>query len=346
MLDSSADIREIDSRDMLGKIDLLPKHLSEGLVRGRRSGLPRFTPRNIVVCGMGGSAIGGDLLKEWLATSTDVSCEVCRSYSVPAYVGKDSLVIVASYSGNTEESLSMLEDAVRKRAKVATISSGGRLADLAGSHSLPHARIGSGLVPRSSLGFMFGAMVGVIERTGLAEVDKQFEETLRILTQTIACCKASVMTTDNPAKRLAHELYGLVPVVFGYGLSAPVSKRWANQMNENAKVMAFSSEIPEMDHNEIVGWVMDLRSQGFSAVFLEHEISNAALQRRVNATKGMIAKRTQVHAVYGSGLSPLAQMFSLVAIGDYVSAYLGLLRKEDPSSTQVIEDLKSILAKK
>ena len=331
---------------MMSLLEQMPKHFSEGLRRGRMTGLPRFSPRNIFVCGMGGSAIGGDLLCEWLSTQSEIPCGVLRSYSVPPHLGKESLVIVASYSGNTEETLCMLEEVRKRRAKTAVISSGGQMAQLSGTHDIPYARLPTGMMPRASLGFMLGAMLGIVERTGVASVEKQFEEALRVMESTGASCRPGNPTVENPAKRLAHELFGYVPVIVGYGLSRPVAKRWANQINENSKSLAFNSEIPELDHNEIVGWMRDSRSKGFSAVFLDNEQGNKALIKRVEATKRMVSKVAPMHSVMSVGLSPLAQIMSLVLVGDYVSIYLGILRKEDPSSNEPIDDLKAVLSKK
>jgi len=346
MLDSKETVKSIDRKDMLGTIERLPQHMAEGLRRGRMSGLPRFTPRNVIVCGLGGSAIGGDLLSEWLSSHSGIPCAVSRSYSVPPFVDKDSLVLLASYSGNTEETISMFEDARRKRAKMVTISSGGQLAQMSETYGVPFARLPTGMVPRASLGYMFGAMLGVVERTGAVQADKQFEEAVKVIGSVVSSCKQSVRTADNPAKRLAHELFGYVPIVVGYGLSVPVAKRWANQLNENAKSMAYSTELPELDHNEIVGWAHDARSKGFAAVFLEHDDQNRSMMKRLEVTKSFVSRSACVFGVPSIGLSPLAKMFSLVAMGDFVSAYLGILRKEDPSSMGPIEELKSVLAKK
>ena len=346
MLDRKDSIESFDKKGMLRVIAQMPKHLMDGLQRGRRAGVPRSSAKNVFVCGMGGSAIGGDLLCEWLSTSTQISCSVCRSYNVPPHLGKDSLVIVASYSGNTEESLSMFEDACRRRAKVVTISSGGQLARLSEANDVPSAKLPTGLVPRASIGYMFGAMLGVIESSRLATAGPQLEETVHVLQMIVGSCGPSVQTVENPAKRLAHEVLGHVPVVIGYGLSRPVAKRWANQLNENSKCMAFSSELPELNHNEIVGWARDSRSQGFASIFLDHEQPSHAMVRRVEATKDMLRKSGPVFEVNAQGLSHLAKMFSLVIMGDYVSTYLGILRKEDPSSTEPIDQLKAVLAKK
>lgn len=346
MLDSRESLKALDQRDMFGVIEALPKHLTEGLRRGRMSGLPRFSPREVLICGMGGSAIGGDLLAEWMSGSSDIRCSVCRSYTLPPHFGKDSLVIVASYSGNTEETLSMFEEARKRRAKIVCISSGGQLAEMSEKFGVPFARLPGGLVPRSTVGYMFGAMLGILERSGLAEPDKQLEETVRILGKAVSYCKPSVSTGDNPAKVLAHELQPYVPVIIGYGMTRPVAKRWANQLNENGKLMAFGSELPEMDHNEIVGWMKDARSRGFAAVFLDDVKSSPSVAKRVKATKDMIGKVAPVYSSEAFGLSPMARMFSLVIVGDYVSAYSGIIRNYDPSSTEPIEELKALLSKK
>lgn len=346
MLDSKETIKTYDRKDMLGAIEQMPKHLSEGLRRGRMSGLPRFAPKEVLVCGMGGSAIGGDLLEEWMSVSSEVPCRVCRSYTVPAHVGKDSLVIVSSYSGNTEETLSMFEDARKKRAKLVAVTSGGQLAKMSETCGTPFARIPTGLLPRASLGYTYGAMMGVLERTGVAQPDKQLEEAVRVMGKTIAYCKASVPTNDNPAKMLAHELFSFVPVIIGHDLSRPVAKRWSNQMNENGKVLAFSAELPELDHNEIVGWAEDPRSKGFAAVFLEHDRRTTPMRARIAATKDVIGRSAAVYSVEAIGLSPLAKMFSLLLMGDYASAYMGFLRQVDPSSNDPIDELKAVLSKK
>lgn len=346
MLDDIRTVRKLDKSDMLGTIGELPAHLVEGLRRGRMSGLPRFEPKNVLVCGMGGSAIGGDLLREWMSVSSDVLCVTQRDYSLPPWAGKDSLVIIASYSGNTEETIAMMEEARRRRAKIVVISSGGKISDMASTLSIPHAKIITGLVPRASMGYIFGAMLGVVERAGLVTLDKHIEEALRVMNQSISECRQSVPTCENPAKRLAHEILPSIPIIIGYEVSKPVAKRWANQMNENGKSLAIASELPELDHNEIVGLMEDGRVQGFAPVFLDHEVQNQAMRARIEATKSMLARRTKVFSVQASGLSPLAKMLSLVVIGDYTSAYLGILRRRDPSSTEAIAELKEMLAKK
>ena len=345
-MDSRETIRSVDTKGMLSAVESMPRQLSEGIRVGRGSGIARFSPAEVVVCGVGGSAIGGDLLREWLGATTAICCEVCRSYSLPSHVGKGDLVIAASYSGDTEETLSMFEDAKKKLANLAVVTSGGRMEEAAKAGGVPLARIPLGVAPRASLGYLFGAMVGVLQSSGVVASDKQVEETVRILKGIIGTCKVTVATADNPAKILAHRIFPSVPVVIGHGLSAPVAKRWANQFNENSKVLSFAATLPEFDHNEIVGWMRDPRSRGFVPVLLQHDETGARMKKRIAATKDMLSRVSPVCTVDSVGTSPMAKMFSLVMMGDYASTYLGILRGEDPSSNEPIDELKATLSKK
>ena len=345
MLDSKDTIRSVDSRNMLAAVETLPKQLLEGLRRGRRVDISKASVHRVVVCGVGGSAIGGDLLREWLSVSSSVSCEVLRSYSVPTRMDKDSLVIVASYSGNTEETLGMFKDARRKRADIVTVTSGGRLMKMAEPGHVPVVTIPTGVQPRASLGYMFGAMAGVLEKCGVIAPESQARDTVSVLGKVNAACKPSMPTVKNEAKILAHRLLPTIPIVIGHGLSAPVAKRWANQFNENSKVMSYCSSLPEFDHNEIVGWMRDPRARAFSSVFLNHG-ADRIMMRRIVATREMLSRAAPVCEVSSIGRSPMAKMFSLVMLGDYVSTYLGILRNEDPSTNDPIDELKTALSKK
>ncbi len=346
MLDDPSRVASMDGRGMLASVEALPEHLAEGVRLGRASGAPKAGGGGIVVCGVGGSAIGGDMLRAWLSTVSDARVEVVRGYALPRGLSRDALVVVSSYSGNTEETLSMLEDARSRASKLVTVSSGGSLAQASESQSIPHVRVPAGMVPRASFGYMFGALLGIADRAGVASPGGQVDEACRALRALNDESAVGIRTQDNAAKRMAHELHGTVPVVIGHGISAPVAKRWANQMNENAKCVAFSSELPEMDHNEIVSWVSDPRSQGFSAVFLDHGHSDGRMARRLEVTRELVCRRARAHMVKAVGEAPLAQMMSLVALGDYVSVYSAVLRGEDPSTTAPIEELKRILSEK
>ena len=346
MLDSLDTMRRLDTRDVLGMVAGMPDHLAEGLRLGRSTEARGERPDNVVICALGGSAIGGDLVSQWLSEMSDIPCHVLRGYHLPAYVGERSLVVAASYSGNTEETLSMTQEAVSRKARVTAISSGGKLGELAEAEGVAHCLVPRDLLPRATIGYLFGAIAGILESNGVAEGEGDIVRSIGILRKVMADCAPEVETTGNPAKKLAHHIHGTVPVVVGYGLSSPIARRWANQFNENSKMLAFSCDIPEMNHNSIVGWMGDGRGGGFSMTFLDHDVDDERMQRRVDATKAMVADRVRVLSSHAAGDGPLERMFSLVAMGDYVSVYSAFLRKEDPSTTGPIDELKKILSKK
>jgi len=345
MLDSVERIGTLDSRGMLRMVAGMPDHLAVGYESGLSTGLKDGSVEEVVICGLGGSAIGGDLAAAWVSESSSIPVSVVRSYSTPSHVGSGSLVVAVSYSGDTEETLSMAKDASARGAKLVAVSSGGRLSELAEAEGTPLCRVPPGLVPRATVGYMFGTLSGILERVGAAEAGAQLDETRALLSRMSSDCGPGAKTVDNPAKKLAHSIHGTVPVIVGYGLSRPVATRWANQLNENAKMIAFGGELPEMDHNGIVGWVGDPKSQGFSMVFLDHDLRDPRMGRRVGATKDMVGEHLRVYSSEAAGSSAMAKMFSLICMGDYMSIYAAVLRGEDPSTTAPIDRLKEILSR-
>jgi glucose/mannose-6-phosphate isomerase len=346
MLDDLERIQNIDSKGMLRMIDDMPEHLAAGRKAGLEVQGLAGPPSGVVICGLGGSAIGGDLARTWLGIERGLRCEVVRGYQVPGWVGAGTLAVVVSYSGDTEETLSLFEDVCDRKASVVCVASGGALASASGNRSMSCVKVPPGMVPRASFGYIFGALMGVLEASSIADPGEQFDDSQNAMSLVKSRCAMDISTAENPAKRLAHELHGFVPVVIGHGLSTPVAKRWANQLNENAKSIAFSSELPEMDHNEIVFWAADPRSQGFSGVFLDHDFSDPRMAKRLDATREMICRSSRAQVVRGLGVAPLSQMLSLLLIGDYVSFYSAMLRGEDPSTTEPIEQLKVMIRKK
>jgi glucose/mannose-6-phosphate isomerase len=346
MLDSAERRGELDSRGMLRMVADMPDHLSVGSRVGSSVDLERLPFKNVVICGLGGSAIGGDLVSAWLSGSSPTPVSVVRSYSLPASVAGQTLVIAVSYSGNTEETLSMVREAAERGARLVAVSSGGELRRVAEEDGIPHCLLPSGMVPRATVGYAFGTLTGVLEKAGIAETTGQLEETMALLTRISSDCGPEVPTGENPAKRLAHELHGTVPVIMGHGLSGPVARRWANQFNENAKMIAFSGELPEMNHNGIVGWVGDPLSQGYSMIFLDPGTDDPRMSRRVEATKTMLRERMRVYTSEALGSSSMARMFSQIMVGDFTSVYSAFLRGEDPSTTAPIEELKRMLSEK
>jgi len=336
----------LDSADMLGKIRDLPRQLRSGFRLGedawRSLACPR--PEVLAVAGMGGSALCGDLLKLYLARQADIPVLVFRDYGLPRFVGEQAMVVVSSYSGNTEETLSALDDAIARKAFVVCITSGGRLLEEARKRSLPCVQIPGGLPPRASLGYSFSALLALAWRAGLCPDPREelagCSDHLESLDETYRSSEPA----GNPALGLAGDLRGRVPIIYcGADLEA-VGLRWKNQFCENSKQMAFASVVPEANHNEVMGWEGDVEGMVPGIVVLrtpdEHPSSAQSLSmlKRIAGTGGGFCGE-----FWASGSSLLCRQFSLILLGDYASVYLALARGVDPTPIRTIDRIKAWL---
>ena len=351
-----ARVAELDAGDMLGAIAGLPGQLTEGYAVARArlgdmfgeagAAAPPARPTGLAVCGMGGSAIGGDIV---LACVPDmpVPSTVVRGYELPAWVGPPTLIVAASYSGDTEETLSCAAEALARGCRPVCVTSGGRLSAFAREHALPLVPITGGLQPRASVGHLSAPLLAVLESAGLcAPVQTDLDEAVRLLRAGLAELAPGAGQTAEPAKALARTLHGHQTVVYGAGLTVPAARRWKGQINENAKAPSFWNELPELDHNELMGWTsLPELTAATAAVFLEDAASDARLLRRVELTAAEIeALGVTVVRVRARGSSRLARLFSLVQLGDYVSFYLALLYGVDPTPVKAIQDFKARVA--
>ena len=352
-----ARLAELDRSDMLGAIAGLPRQLTAGYAVAR-SGLSRVSaaaasapappprPNGVVVCGMGGSAIGADLVLACLP-ELPVPVAVVRGYTLPAWVGPDALVVVISYSGDTEETLACASEALRRGCTPICIASGGALASLAEEHGLPLLRVPTGGQPRASLGYLAMPLLASLEAAGLcADFSADVDETVAVLRAGNEALGPLAPEAAHAAKRLAGRLHKKQVVVYGAGLTVPAARRWKGQINENAKAPAFWNELPELDHNELMGWTSLPHVAAVTlAVFLDDAQGDARLLQRARLTAAVLeARGVVVERVQTRGESRLARLFSLVQIGDYVSFYLALLYGVDPTPVAAIEDFKAKLA--
>jgi glucose/mannose-6-phosphate isomerase len=300
----------------------------------------------IVLCGLGGSAIGGDLLRSYLAAELRVPFFINRHYTLPGFVGPRTLVIVSSYSGDTEEAIAAFKEAVKRRARVLCISSGGTLGKLAKAKRRQMIHVPGGLPPRAALGYSFFPLLQTFMKLKLvSDKSREISETIKLLTQ-----KAEEYGNPDPqsnkAFELAQQLHGKLGVVYSStDRFDAVNTRWRGQFAENGKSLAFGHVIPEMNHNELVGWkVLKDQMREMQVFILRDEDDHKRIQLRMEITKAILAEYTShVTEVWSEGTSPLARMFSLVYLGDWVSYYLAILNKEDPMPVQVIDRLKSEL---
>lgn len=304
---------------------------------------------NIVLAGLGGSAIGGDMVRSYLLSSLGIPFLVNRTYRLPDFVDAKTLVIVSSYSGSTEETLAMYEDAKRRGAMIVCLSTGGSIKEWAMRDGNVFIPLPTGFQPRAALAHSFVPVLMVLEHIGLcAPQNVHIKETSDLLRSLAATYGPANIDDSNDALRVARLLQSRMPVIYSDTEHVDtVNLRWRGQMQENAKHVAFGNVLPEMNHNEINGWAHPVGRQGeFVAIFLrspqdEHE----RVAKRFEILNEVLAgKGVHVEHINAQGSSSLARMFSLVSLGDWVSYYIALLLGEDPSPVPVIQLLKAKLA--
>jgi len=347
---SRTDIQRVDPKGMYQCILDFPKQAEEAVHIGNRASVKLNTKglANIVLTGLGGSAIGGDLLRSYLSDELQFPFVVNRHYVLPDFVGHKSLVIVSSYSGDTEETIAAYKDAIKRKAKVLCISTGGEVKKMSAKHKHPCIQIPGGLQPRAALGYSFFPLLMTLGKVGIiGPKTKEIGETLRLLRE-IASEYGNPELESNGPLRLAEGLRGKLPVIYSPTeyLDA-VNVRWRGQIAENAKQLAFGHVFPEMNHNELVGWnvLKDLMKQTH-VVVLRDKATHKRIALREEITEQILRQHTSnLTEVWSRGKSLLARMFSLVHFGDWVSFYLAILNNQDPEPVQVINYLKSELAK-
>ena len=342
-------IERYDKSNMRKLLVEFPQQVEDAVRIGKTSAIPfkGSTISNIVVTGLGGSAIGGDLLRSYLANELHIPFIVNRHYFLPEFVDEKSLVIVSSYSGDTEETIAAHNDARKRKAKVLCISSSGETERLARKFRHSLIKIPKGYPPRTALGYsFFPCLIALGKMKLLKPREKDITETITLLKKKSTLYRS--LSRKNPALLFAQQLYGKLPIVYSSAdRFDAVNLRWRGQLAENAKVLAFGHVLPEMNHNELVGWkVLQRQMLDMAVVFLRDAEENKRVQLRMEITKSIVsefaAKMIEVHS---EGKSLLARMFSLIYLGDWVSYYLAILNGVDPTPVKVIEYLKNKLSK-
>jgi glucose/mannose-6-phosphate isomerase len=343
ILDDISRIGKIDKSNMLSFCVNAPKHYETAAKIAKKFSISYSKPQKIIVAGMGGSAISGELLKDWARDKLPIPIEVEREYALPAYADKNTLIFVVSYSGETEETLSVFLDAVKRGCMIVCISSGGKLVEFAQKLSVPYVRIPSGIPPRAALPYLFMPLLTVLEKIGLvSDVNIEVSEAVKTLRKVSSENSPEKSSKVNFSKTLALNINGTVPVVYGFGFYRAVAQRFKQQFNENSKVPSKWEFLPELNHNEIVGWEKAQKmAKNFSAIFIRDREEPKEIRNRIEATKELMLKeKVKVFEVWSMGKSKLAKMLSTICIGDFTSVYLALLRKVDPTPVETIALLK------
>ncbi len=348
-LDSETTYQQTDPEGMRHQIADLPRQCSTAWEMAQEAALPQAyrDARQIVILGMGGSAIGGALLAGLVSDECSLPILPVGGYDLPAHVGADSLVVVSSHSGNTEETLSTFAQAEERGCRIVAVTTGGRVAELAGQKGYPILRFPKESPPRAALGFSFTLLLGLLHRAGfLRDYREDVAEAVEVMDALRVSLAPEVDLADNPAKQMATRLAGRFPVVYGAGFLSPVARRWKGQFNENSKNWAAWEEMPELNHNAVVGYGLPQEARRvITVVMLRSALDHHRVQLRWEATRGLLDEAgVACETAWGEGKSRLAQMFSLIHFGDYVSLYLAMLNGADPSPVPPITILKKRLA--
>jgi glucose/mannose-6-phosphate isomerase len=338
-------IARVDSTEQLGDVLALPEHLRDALWRVESAILQDWDMTDgLVVAGMGGSAIGGALARAALGDHASRPIFVTRAYGLPTWTTPETMVLCASYSGDTEETLACYESAGALGARRTVVTTGGRLAEMARADGVPVIPLPGGFQPRAAVAYMIVAALEVAALCGAgprmtSEIDVAASHTEQLVAEW-----GPDAAEDSLGKEIARGLHGTTPVIAGAALTAPIAYRWKTQINENAKQPAFSHELPELDHNEIAGWEGARDTGRFSAIFLDDSDIHPRVKERMELTERLIADNAVASfRLQTRGQTAMERVISLVLLGDLVSIYLAALRGVDPGPVRMLEELKAAL---
>ncbi|MFI5254429.1 MAG: SIS domain-containing protein [Candidatus Limnocylindrales bacterium] len=348
-LDDPAALAVLDRSAMLAAIAAFPAQLQDGWQRTRALTLPaRYrAARAVAVLGMGGSAIGADLVRGIFGDRLRVPLVTVRDYELPAFIGPDTLVVASSFSGATEETVAALTTALERHCPVVVLAGGGPLLSVARSAELPYVGFPAAGQPRAALGLTMLLLAGLLERAGLLALgDDVIAAAVEAAEAAVAACAPAVLTERNVAKRLAWSLLDRLPIVEAAGFLAPVARRWKTQLNENGKSGAAWEELPEATHNAIVGYAQPalLRDHLFVVLLASGDDHPRNELRRAATAELLAAAHIDHQLVPVEGRGPLAQAAYGIVVGDFTSAYLGLLYGLDPTPVEAIAGLKARMA--
>jgi glucose/mannose-6-phosphate isomerase len=348
-LDDIAYLRSIDPADMAVRIAELPEQCREATRVAGEQTLPEEYGEcdAIVILGLGGSAIGGDLVKTLVEGECGVPILINRQYDLPAFVDERTLVIASSYSGNTEEILSAFRRALDRQAKPLAITTGGELARMGRDRNLPVFTFDYESQPRAALGYSLVTLLEVLRRLNyVSDLSADLQEAVATMEAQQAEIGLEVPEEHNAAKQLARRLEGRLPVLYAAGHLTEVARRWKCQFNENSKGWAFWEALPELNHNAVVGYEFPPSMASVArVVMLLSDLYSPRLRLRMEVTGEILSDKGVPHeAIDVSGRSPLAQVLWSIHLGDYVSYYLAALRGADPTPVKTISYLKERLA--
>lgn len=344
ILDDQKRIKQFDPQDALSVASKEPEQLSLA-IEVVNSLENQTMPAQIVVTGMGGSALASMLAQSWL--DLPIPFEVVKNYTLPAFVSKDTLVIASSYSGNTEETLSSLADAEKRGARIAVLASGGKLLDVARTKNYMHVALPSDLQPRMAVFYNLRALIGLLESLNIVQgKSNELAVEVEFLKTEVEKWAAAQPTEANLAKQIAEYSVGKTAVIYASPLMTPVAYKWKISFNENAKNLAFWNVIPEFNHNEFIGWSSHPIEKPYAVFDLTSNFDHKRVQKRFEISDRLLSGlRPKAQAIQLQGKTPLGQMLWGSVLADFATIYLAILNGVNPTPVDLVEKLKAELIK-
>ena len=346
IIDQPRRLRALDTGGMLEVLSRFPESCRDAIEAAEGLNLDSLSRKDfktVAFLGVGGSAIGGHIIHDWLQDSCHIPFYVSRGYHLPRFIDEDTLIFAVSYSGNTEETLNAFREALERRCPIVAVTSGGKIQRLSAEKGIPLLGLPRGMQPRAALPSQFFSLATVIRRLGFAsELWGEVEEAIEVLGDFRSDLVHASPTVSNPAKQLALGLRGLVPFVYGPRLFGAVAYRIRTQLNENSKVPAGSGFFPEAFHNAVMGCEgpEEIRRRICALIICDPK-GPPEMERKTEGFKRLLeSSGVRVLEIHARGRGKLARMFSALYVGDYAATYLGLLYGLDPSSTESISALK------
>ncbi len=347
-LNKHEDFSKLDSQNMLGEMNGLPEQLQTAWQEAKGFKLRDYQGiKQIIVAGMGGSAIGADLVKSYIAPFSKVSLEIHRDYDLPAWAdGPETLVIASSHSGNTEETRSAVEAALMRGCSLLCLTTGGKISELARQQNADLWIFNHKGQPRAAVGYSFALLLNILFRLGfIPDPEKELQDAVQEMKKQRELLAPELPDHQNPAKRQAGQMIDRWVSVFGADLLAPVARRWKGQISEIAKAWGQYEDLPEANHNTLAGVVNpeEVLTKTI-ALFLKSSHNHPRNQRRIELTKkNFMLEGISTDSITASGTSRLAQMWTLIQFGDYTAYYLAMAYDVDPTPVAAIENLKKEL---
>lgn len=342
MIDDLKYIHNTDKHDALGVAEKQPSQLLEKF----QIDIGKIDADNIVLAGMGGSALAAAITASW--PGHDKPFEIVRGYDLPNFVNQKTFFIASSYSGNTEETLAALQEAENKEAQIAVIASGGQLAEIASQKGYPIAKLPGSLQPRYAVFYALKALVTMLNSAGLITNQSaldDLEKAANFVSSSVKSWLPTVPTKENLAKQIAKEVIGKSAVIYAGPLLGPAAYKWKISFNENAKLVAWCNQFPEFNHNEFIGWSKQPTNKPYAVIELRSNLENPRVNKRFEVSDRLLSGlRPSPIEVNAQGENILEQLLWIIALGDFVSIYTALLSGIDPTPVDLIETLKKQLA--